>query len=121
MVYVTSVVLGAGAAYYLAFNTGFGWVYGAGLLGLATAWVMTTGLAFTAIRRGLIEQHLEWMVRSYVVTFAFVVFRVLSSTLQAWNIGTFQERIGLTSWFCWAVPLLVAEAVIQGRKIVRVR
>jgi hypothetical protein len=94
MVYVTSVVLGAGAAYYLAFNTGFGWVYGAGLVGLATAWVVTTGLAFTAIRRGLIEQHLEWMVRSYVVTFAFVVFRVLSWGLQAWNIGTFRSASG---------------------------
>jgi hypothetical protein len=61
------------------------------------------------------------MLRSYVVTFAFVWFRVLSSALQAWDVGTVQERIGLTSWFCWAVPLLFAEAIIQGRKILAVK
>ena len=59
------------------------------------------------------------MLRSYVVTFAFVWFRVLSSVLQASEIGTVQERIALASWFCWAVPLLVAEAVIQGEKFWR--
>ena len=48
-----------------------------GITGLGIAWVVTTTMAIAAVRRGLIEQHQEWMIRSYVVTFAFVTFRVL--------------------------------------------
>ncbi|HEY6615653.1 MAG TPA: DUF2306 domain-containing protein [Vicinamibacterales bacterium] len=121
VIYMSAVVTSSVAAYYLAFHTDGGWVFGSGLVGLATAWLTTTGLAFLSIRRHLYEQHKEWMLRSYVVTFAFVWFRVLSSALQAWEVGTVQERIGLASWFCWAVPLLFAEAIIQGKKILAVK
>jgi hypothetical protein len=79
--------------------------------------VVTTTLAVVAVRRGLIEQHREWMIRSYVVTFAFVVFRMLFGALQMTAIGTRTEQLAVSSWFCWAVPLLVTEAVLQGRKI----
>lgn len=120
-VYVGSVAASTIAAYYLAFNTDFGWVFGAGLAGLATAWVVTTGLAFAAIKRHLIEQHKEWMIRSYVVTMAFVTFRLLFEMLKTAEIGTVREQLAISSWFCWAVPLLVTEAILQGRKILAVR
>jgi uncharacterized membrane protein YozB (DUF420 family) len=35
------------------------------------------------VRRRKIEQHKEWMIRSYVVTLAFLTFRVLDRILQA--------------------------------------
>jgi hypothetical protein len=57
------------------------------------------------------------MIRSYVVTFAFVNFRILAGVLQAAGVGALQEQLAVASWFCWAVPLLVTEAVLQGRKI----
>lgn len=78
---------------------------------------MTTGLAFVAIKRQLYDQHKEWMIRSYVVTFAFVTFRALQATLSAANVGTLPEQLAVASWFCWAVPLLITEAILQGRKI----
>ena len=90
------------AAFYLATHTAVGWVFGAGLLGLAVAWVVTTGLAFTAIRRGLLHQHQEWMIRSYVVTFGFVFFRIFAGIAQVTGIGTLQEQLAAASWFCWA-------------------
>ena len=117
LVYVTSVGVSSIAAFYLAAHTTLGWVFGAGLTGLGIAWVVTTTLAVAAIRRGFIEQHREWMIRSYVVTFAFVTFRALWSALQAAGIGTLHEQLAASSWFCWAVPLLVVEAVLQGRRI----
>jgi hypothetical protein len=79
----------------------------------------TTGLAFLAIKRHLYEQHKEWMVRSYVVTFAFVTFRAFDSVLAAQGMPLL-ERIGISAWFCWSVPLLLNEVVLQGRKILRV-
>jgi uncharacterized membrane protein len=115
--YVASIALAATMAFVLISRTEFGWVYGSGLFGLACAWIGTTGLAVAAIRRGNVAQHREWMVRSYVVTFGFVTFRAVSDGLGAVGIGTVTERIAVASWSCWAVPLLVTELCLQGRKI----
>jgi hypothetical protein len=60
------------------------------------------------------------MIRSYVVTFAFVTFRVLDSVIAARGMPLF-EHLGISAWFCWSVPLLINELVMQGRKILRVR
>lgn len=118
LIYAVAITVGAVAAFYLAATTTLGWGFGAGLTGLGVAWILTTSLAVAAIRRRLIQQHKEWMIRSYVVMFAFVTFRVLYLSLQAARIGTMQEQLGLSSWFCWAVPLLITEGVLQGRKVV---
>jgi len=117
LTYGTGVAVGSFAAFYLAAHTDLGWVFGAGITGLGIAWIVTTTMAVAAIRRGSIEQHREWTIRSYVVTFAFVTFRVLWKGLQAADLGTPHEQLAACSWFCWAVPLLVTEAVLQGRKI----
>jgi hypothetical protein len=119
--YMTGVGIGSLAAFYLSTHTDFGWIFGAGLFGLAVAWVTTTTLAYLAIKRSLIDQHKEWMIRSYVVTFAFVTFRVIQPALYAAHIGTPLEQLAFTAWACWAVPLLITELVIQGRKVLAVR
>jgi uncharacterized membrane protein len=90
--YMASVAISAMAALYLVFHTELGWVFGMGLVGLAIAWIVTTGLAFVAIRRRMIDQHKEWMIRSYVVTFAFVTFRneeALDLLTLAWTQNQF--------------------------------
>ena len=121
-IYLGAVVNSAIAGYYLAFHTDVTVVFGAGLAGLATAWLITSGLAYLAIRRHLIEQHKEWMIRSYVVTTAFVTFRALVVVLEATKTGgQTLDRVAIASWFCWAVPLLLTEAWLQGRKILAVR
>lgn len=116
-IYTMAVGSGSAAAFYLAANTNLGWGFGTGITGLGIAWLVTTGLAIAAIRRGLIEQHKEWMIRSYVVTFAFVTFRGTWTALQAAGVGTLAEQLAVCSWVCWAGPLLVLEAVLQGRRI----
>ena len=119
--YMGAIVVSSVAAYYLAFNTQGGWVFGFGLAGLATAWLTTTGMAYAAIRRRLIEQHQEWMIRSYVVTFGFVFFRMLFVGLQSAEVGTLPEQLGASAWFCWSLPLVVTEAFLQGRKVFAAR
>jgi hypothetical protein len=115
--YIAAVAVSSVAAFYLAFHTEEGLAFGAGLVGLAVAWTTTTGLAVMAIRRSLVEQHMQWMIRSYVVTFAFVFFRMIFPLLQAIEAGTLADQLAVASWGCWAVPLLVTEAILQGRKI----
>jgi uncharacterized membrane protein len=119
--YAASVAAGSLAAFALAARTELGFVVALGLTGLGVAWLSTTALAVAAVRRGRIAQHREWMIRSYVVTFAFVTFRAFWGLLDAMGVGTLPEQLAAASWFCWALPLLLTELVLQGRKIVLVQ
>ena len=98
----------------LANNGDFG--KAVGLFSLAFTWTVTTGMAYRAIRRRAIDQHREWMIRSYVVTLAFVVFRAIVAALTAFGVGTFEERASVAAWLCWAVPLVLLEPCLQWRK-----
>ncbi len=60
---------------------GGGWAYGSGLAMLALAWASCGAVAYAAIRRGAVALHRRWMVRSYVVTFAFVIYRLVADVL----------------------------------------
>ena len=115
--YLLGVAMGASAAFYLSLTTPLGWIFGAGLFGLAVAWSITTAMAYLAIRRRLIDQHREWMIRSYVVTLAFVVFRAIVAVLSIAGVGSLPDRLALASWACWAVPLVLLEPCLQWRKL----
>jgi len=92
-------------------------VYASGLFGLALAWTLTTAMAYVAIRGRVIEQHREWMIRSYVVTLAFVFFRLFVALLEGLDIGEPLERYKAAAWICWVVPLLITELLLQARKL----
>jgi uncharacterized membrane protein len=120
-VYGTGVLIGSIGGFYLAFTMPGQLAYKAGLVGLNFAWLLTTGMALYAIRARRIQQHREWMLRSYTVTFAFVTFRLASSWLSPW-IGVPDSPVAtdldtLLAWACWAVPLLLAEPLIQLRSM----
>ena len=117
--YIAGMVIGSIGAIGLALQTDGGVIFGSGLFFLAMAWITTTSLAFASIKKNLIDQHREWTIRSYVVTFAFVTFRAGQVALTARGVPL-QEAIGIMAWACWAIPLLLTEAVLQGRKVVSV-
>jgi hypothetical protein len=117
LLYVTAAGAGAVTALYLASHTDFGWVFGLGFGSMAFAWIITTGLATVAICRGVVQQHREWMIRSYVVTFAFVTFRALSTGFELVRGATLLERMAAASWVAWTVPLFITEVILQGRMV----
>ena len=121
VVYLAAIAVGSVTGIYLALNTERGVVASAGLLGLVLAWVVTTGMAYLAIRRHLYEQHKEWMIRSYVVTFAFVGARIGVGLGVVGGIADFNAAFAIGMWTSWTVPLLVTEVILQGRKILAVR
>jgi uncharacterized membrane protein len=120
-VYGTGVLIGSLGGFYLALTIPGHLPYSAGLLTLNVAWLLTTGMALYAIRKRRIEQHREWMLRSYTVTFAFVTYRLASYWLRRWAHVSDSPDIDdidtLMAWACWAVPLLVAEPLIQLRSM----
>lgn len=115
--YIGSIGVSAMAAIYILMIPESSFGFRIGIAGLALAWITTTGLAFIAILRKNIIQHKEWMIRSYVVTFGFVMFRFLLDGMNFLKIGTIEERVSAVSWMCWAIPLLICELILQGRKI----
>jgi uncharacterized membrane protein len=50
----------------------------------AGTWIVATAAALLTARNRHIQQHREWMVRSYAMTFTFVGTRVLQP-IPAWN------------------------------------
>jgi hypothetical protein len=118
LIYIAGMAIGSIGAVGLALQTDGGLIFGSGLFFLAVAWVTTTSLAYAAIRKGLIDQHREWTIRSYVVTFAFVTFRAGQVAMVGQGIPLV-TAIGIMAWACWAIPLLATELVIQSRKIAR--
>lgn len=117
-VYLGAIAVSSSAAVALALLNDISWVYGLGLLGLNAAWLTTTGVAWMAARRRRFDQHREWMIRSAVVTFAFVWFRAILGTTIALDLGTEPERFIVAAWGCWSVPLLVTEVWLQRRKLI---
>lgn len=120
-VYAAGVLIGSVGGIYLALTIPGPLSYVAGLFSLCAAWVITTGMALYAIRTRRIEQHREWMLRSYTVTFAFVTYRLTSYWLRRWihmpDSDLADDLDSLLSWASWAVPLLVAEPLIQLRSM----
>ena len=119
--YTLGVAVSGTTAFYLARHTDFGWVFRIGMTGMALAWVVSTAMALMAIGYHMVEQHREWMIRSYVLTFGFVTFRVFLQICQVAGVGKTLEQMTAASWFSWTIPLLVTEWVIQARKIVALR
>ena len=88
--------------------------YRSGLFFLGFAWISCGTMAYLAIRRQKTSIHREWMVRSYVVTLAFVTFRLLYDMLKGYHL----EGLGaMMAWGCWALPLFITEIVFQVQKI----
>lgn len=123
-VYAVGVLIASIGGIYLACTIPGHLAYSSGLFMLDVAWLLTTGMALYAIRTRRLEQHREWMLRSYTVTFAFVTFRLSSDWLHRWlqvpADPVADEIDTLVAWACWAVPLLIAEPLIQIRSM-RVR
>ena len=115
--YMLGVFISAGAAFYLARHTDFGWGFGMGLTMMAVAWIMATIFAGISILLRLVDQHREWMIRSCVLTFGFVTFRMFVQGLQVAGVGNTLDQMTAASWCSWSVPLLITEWIIQGRKI----
>jgi uncharacterized membrane protein len=122
--YAAGVVVGGFGGMYLALtipdpNLG----YTSGLFMLSVAWLVTTGMALYAVHNRQIPQHRDWMLRSYVVTFAFVTFRLINPwlhhTLGRPTIAAADDVDATVAWACWAAPLLLAEPLIQLRSLRR--
>ena len=122
-VYGAGVLIGSIGGFYLAFTIPESLSYKTGLTLLNVAWLVTTGMALYAIRTRRVQQHRDWMIRSYTVTFAFITYRLGTTLLRQWvhvpGSEVADEIDNIMAWACWAVPLLLVEPFIQLRAMKR--
>lgn len=118
-IYLTAILIGTISSTYLAwtsaFRVNFSWAFA--LQSLAFAWIATAAMAYVSVMRRRILQHKEWMIRSYVVSFAFVTFRWLNELTVVKNLmPQFAERGPTIIWLSWTIPLLITEIVLSWKK-----
>ena len=116
-IFLTGVAVGSIGAYRMAITTTFGWAFGFALLALASAWFTSAAMALYAILKRQVQVHREWMVRTYVITFAFVTFRVLNDYYPGARLQPNADRAVAIAWACWVFPLMFTEIILQLRRM----
>ena len=84
----------------------------------ASMWMLTTGIALACIRSGKIQQHRQWMARSFAAgPFVFIEVRVIAGlfNLHGCPVGEY------IVWGCTATSIFLADAVLQVEELIRNR
>lgn len=78
----------------------------------------TTAIAFGFILNGKVQQHRQWMTRSFAVALVFIEVRVIGGLTGLDNNSKAVETI---VWSCLAFALLSADIVLQVQEWLRTR
>ena len=108
-VYLLAVLFSGLAGLYLAIYAEGGFIGQSGFTGLAMAWLLTSTMAYITIRKGKVNAHRQWMIRSYALAFAAVTLRVWLPTLQYALGFSFITAYMIVAWLCWVPNLIWAE------------
>ncbi len=114
-IYLVAVLMSGTAGLYISFYATGGMIASLGFGSLAVAWLFTTTRAYMAIRKKETDQHEQWMIRSYALTFAAVTLRIWLPSFQLFLGINFIDAYLIISWFCWVPNLLVAEWIVRTK------
>lgn len=85
----------------------------------AALWMTTTEIALAFIRKGKVQEHRQWMTRSFAVALVFLEGRVIGS-VTGWD--TLDIHVTETIvWCCLAFSILSADLVLQWQDLWRTR
>jgi len=109
-VYVYSIVIAAITAIYLAIYSPGMDILGKISFGVVPmVWLSTVAFAYLAILKKNVMQHQEWMLRSYVVTFFFTIFVIVTKYLPYEYLEiTYPQALPFITWASWAIPFLLS-------------
>jgi len=81
--------------------------------------MLTTAIAFAFILNGKVQQHRQWMTRSFAVALVFLEVRVIVGVTGWEKLGT--PAIETAVWCCLAFSILAADIVLQFQELRRTR
>ncbi|WP_459041019.1 DUF2306 domain-containing protein [Stenotrophomonas sp. PSU-St19] len=82
------------------------------------AWLITSLRGYRTIRRGEVDAHRRWMLRSYLVTLSPAVFRLFLLVPALMQLASPMVMVPSLLVLSWALPLLTYEL---GRRLPRLR
>lgn len=85
----------------------------------AALWLVTTGVALLCILRGRVQEHQQWMTRSFAVALVFLEVRVIGGLGGVDDLDASANEIIV--WVCLAFSILAADLVLQWQKLGRSR
>ncbi|MCX7042283.1 MAG: DUF2306 domain-containing protein [Gammaproteobacteria bacterium] len=125
--YLVGGALGAMAALVLSLATVHGKVVdpfafdlmkvgdlGWALAALSVAWMVTAAMALRAAINRRFNNHRDWIIRSYVLVWSFVLCRLLAKIPGLAILGQLGDGAAL-GWLSWLVPLAIAEICLQWK------
>jgi uncharacterized membrane protein len=121
-IYVASaLILAPLGAYIQYFEERLGGPRSFSVAGLIDAILLitTTGIAFGFILNGKVQQHRQWMTRSFAVALVFLEVRVVQGVTGWENLGIAATETIV--WSCLAFSLLSADIVLQVQELWRSR
>ena len=106
------VLIGGLAGFYMAFHAFGGLMGRSGFFFLAVFWLFTGVMAFKAILAGQVNEHKQWMIRNFALTFAAVTLRIQLGIVQGTELP-FASSYPFIAWTCWVPNLIFAEWLIR--------
>jgi uncharacterized membrane protein len=121
--YVAGVFVAAPLGFYIQYfeeRLGGARSFSAAAATDAILWMLTTAIAFAFILNGKVQQHRQWMTRSFAVAIVFLEVRVVLGVTGLEKVagGAFDETV---VWACVAFSLLFADVVLQWQELRRPR
>jgi uncharacterized membrane protein len=83
----------------------------------AALWMITTGVAMAFILKGKVQEHRQWMTRSFAVALVFLEGRVIGGATGWEDLGAHASETIV--WACLAFSILSADLVLQWQELAR--
>jgi uncharacterized membrane protein len=81
---------------------------------LSILWILFTYLAYYHVKKGSIDRHAKWMIRSYALTLSAVTLRFYAYLFDVFNLDLGpKETYILLAYIAWIPNLLIAEILIK--------
>jgi uncharacterized membrane protein len=81
----------------------------------AALWMITTGIALVFILKGKVQEHRQWMTRSFAVALVFLDVRVIGGVGGWDNLDAHANETIV--WTCLAFSILSADLVLQWQQL----
>jgi uncharacterized membrane protein len=121
-IYVASVFVAAPLGFYIQYfeeRTGDPRSFSIAAAADATLWMITTGIAMVLILKGKVQEHRQWMTRSFAVALVFLEGRVIGGVTGWENLGT--QANETIVWACLAFSIFSADLVLEWQELGRLR
>ncbi len=117
-IYVTGVFLAAPLGFYIQFfqeRMGDPRSFSIAAAVDAALWMITTGIALAFILKRKVQEHRQWMTRSFAVALVFLEVRVIGGVGGWENLDVHTNETIV--WACLAFSILSADLVLQWQQL----